>query len=236
MNMHQLPHLDIAQIAKVCHEANRAYCQTNGDFTHKSWEEISQDRRDGMIKGVIFRVNNPGASPQAAHEAWCESMKKDGWVYGPKKDNDAKIHPCLLPFDQLPTNQQLKDTLFGMIVNSFMAVAHTASAVNGAPGFELRDKGGDPNVSIKNPEPLTGDLQMLLKQLGFRPTPEGRSYVYNYCGRAIYVDTIGSPAEITLTVCREAEAIGERKKTNEIRQALDIPLGIISEAKPGEVV
>lgn len=231
----KLPHLDIAQIAKVCHEANRAYCQTNGDFTHDAWENLTQERRDGLMKGVIYRLNNPGASQADAHAAWCASMIADGWKFGPKKDNETKVHPCLVPFDQLPTYHQLKDTLFGMIVNSFLAIAHTSSAVNNAPGFALQDKGGDPNVAIKNPSPLSGDLQMMLAQLGFRQTPEGRSHVYNYCGRAIYVDSISSPAEITLTICKEAEAIGERKKTNEIRQALDIPLGIITEAKPGEV-
>ena len=233
--MHKLPHLDVAQIAKVAHEANRAYCQTNGDLTHKSWEEISQERRDGLIKGVLYRLNNPGASVEATHEAWRKQMTDDGWVFGAKKDNEAKTHPCLVPYEQLAVHHQLKDTLFGMIVNSFLAVANANIVANHAPGFELRDVGGDPNVAIKNPNPLTGDLQMLLAQLGFRPTPEGRSYVYNYCGRAIYVDSISSPAEITLTICQEAEAIGERKKTNEIRQALDIPLGVITEAKPGQV-
>jgi hypothetical protein len=233
--MHKLPHLDVAQIAKVCHEANRAYCQTNGDLTHGSWEEISQERRDGMIKGVIYRLNNPGASQEATHVAWCESKKAEGWKFGAKKNEEEKIHPCLVPYEQLPITQQLKDTLFGMIVNSFLAVANANVVANHAPGFALRDVGGDPNVAIKNPQPLSGDLQMMLSQLGFRLTPEGRSYVYSYCGRAIYVDSISSPAEITLTICQEAEAIGERKKTNEIRQALDIPLGIITEAKPGQV-
>lgn len=31
-----------AWIAKACHEANRAWCQANGDDTQKHWEDAEQ--------------------------------------------------------------------------------------------------------------------------------------------------------------------------------------------------
>ncbi len=43
---------------------------------------------------------------------------KDGWTHGEVKDADAKTHPCLVPFQQLPAHQQKKDKLFKAIVNA----------------------------------------------------------------------------------------------------------------------
>ncbi|XUM24954.1 RyR domain-containing protein [Bradyrhizobium oligotrophicum S58] len=39
-----------------------------------------------------------------------------GWVHGEVKDADAKTHPCIVPFDQLPRVQQAKDKLFRAVV------------------------------------------------------------------------------------------------------------------------
>ena len=41
-----------------------------------------------------------------------------GWQYGPLKDADLKEHPCIVPFDELPPEQQAKDHLFKAIVDA----------------------------------------------------------------------------------------------------------------------
>lgn len=43
------------------------------------------------------------------HDRWMAAKLRDGWRYGLKKDGHAKTHPCLLPFDQLPREEQDKD-------------------------------------------------------------------------------------------------------------------------------
>ena len=42
----------------------------------------------------------------------------DGWVFGFEKRPEATppTHPCLVPYDQLPREQQLKDALFQGVV------------------------------------------------------------------------------------------------------------------------
>jgi hypothetical protein len=40
----------------------------------------------------------------------------DGWKYGPVKYPEKKEHPCMVPFAELPKEQQLKDALFRHIV------------------------------------------------------------------------------------------------------------------------
>ena len=105
-------------IAKACHEANRVWCQANGDDTQKHWEDAEQWQKDSAIKGVEFRINNPSAGKDAQHNAWMADKINDGWVFGEVKDANAKTHPCIVPFDQLPEFQQKKDALFCAIVDS----------------------------------------------------------------------------------------------------------------------
>lgn len=106
----------IAGIAIVCHEANRAYCATIGDHSQLPWEEAPQWQRDSAIKGVEFCLENPDAPPSANHESWLAAKEAEGWAYGEVKDVDAKLHPCFVPYDELPPEQKAKDYLFKAIV------------------------------------------------------------------------------------------------------------------------
>lgn len=104
------------QIAAVCHEANRAYCQMNGDNSQRSWDDAEEWQRESAIRGVAFALANPTAPASSQHDAWLADKLKDGWVYGPTKDVSAKTHPCCVPYDELPEFQQRKDALFKAIV------------------------------------------------------------------------------------------------------------------------
>jgi hypothetical protein len=105
-------------IAKVCHEANRSWCESNGDYSQKEWDKAEQWQRESAIKGVEFRLNNPDAPESGQHDAWSKDKLEAGWVYGPLKDADKKTHPCLVPFHELPAFQQKKDKLFCAIVDA----------------------------------------------------------------------------------------------------------------------
>ena len=105
-------------IAKVCHQANKAWCESEGDFSQKDWREAEQWQRDTMINGVKFRLENPDVPASAMHENWMKEKLSQGWVYGVVKDVEKKTHPCLVPFDQLPEFQQKKDKLFSAIVDA----------------------------------------------------------------------------------------------------------------------
>lgn len=108
----------IVQIAKACHEANKVWCEANGDYSQKHWDGAEQWQRDSTIKGVEFRLANPDAGKDAQHNAWMEDKINDGWVYGEVKNAEEKTHPCLVPFGLLPEFQQKKDALFCAIVDA----------------------------------------------------------------------------------------------------------------------
>ena len=108
----------IIKIAQVCHEANRAWCQCLGDNSQPSWEEAPEWQRDSAEDGVKFHIDNPEAGHRGSHENWLRTKTGDGWVYGLKKDVTEKTHPCIVPFDELPGEQQMKDRIFHGIVHA----------------------------------------------------------------------------------------------------------------------
>lgn len=106
------PGLNIPQIARLCHEANREYCVVHDDHSQSSWEDSPLSIRQSAIAGVRFRYENPTATPQAQHDAWMAERIRDGWTLGEVKDPVKKTHPCLVPYSELPDYQRYKDELF----------------------------------------------------------------------------------------------------------------------------
>lgn len=102
-------------IARICHEANRAYCATLGDFSQPQWEDAPEWQQTSAINGVKAHFGE-GLTPEQSHESWLAEKVAAGWVYGPVKDADAKTHPCCVPYAELPEAQKRKDHLFGAIV------------------------------------------------------------------------------------------------------------------------
>ncbi len=105
-------------IAMVCHAANKAWCEAHEDYSQSPWEEAPLWQRESAVKGVEFRLANPEAPQSAQHEAWMADKVKDGWVYGEVKDAEAKTHPCIVAYEDLPELHKKKDALFQAIVDS----------------------------------------------------------------------------------------------------------------------
>lgn len=110
--------MEVNQIAKMCHQVNKLWCEENGDTSQKNWEEAEDWQRESAVKGVQFRIDNPEAGHDAQHNSWMKEKVDQGWVYGEVKDPEAKTHPCIVPFDQLPEFQQKKDSLFCAVVDA----------------------------------------------------------------------------------------------------------------------
>lgn len=106
----------IDDLAKICHDANRSYCQAIGDDSQLPWEDAPAWQKQSAVKGVEFVRDNPDAPPSANHDSWLEEKRAGGWKYGPAKDPDRKEHPCFVPYESLPPEQQAKDALFKAVV------------------------------------------------------------------------------------------------------------------------
>jgi len=129
--------LDLIEFAaKKTHEANRAYCASIGDDSQTAWEDAPDWQRASAIAGVTFMLESSAQdwTPAASHESWLAQKEADGWVYGETKDAEAKTHPCMVPYEQLPAEQRAKDELFGDTVAQ--AVADWTSA-------QMKEANGD---------------------------------------------------------------------------------------------
>jgi len=108
----------VEQIARVCHEANRAYCVATGDHSYRAWNQAPRWQKDSVINGVRFAIANPAATPLMSHVSWLQEKEANGWVYGEEKDPVAKTHPCMVPYHMLPPEQRMKDAIFLALVRT----------------------------------------------------------------------------------------------------------------------
>jgi len=110
--------MNIEQIAELCHEVNRAYCESVGDFSQLPWKDAPDWQKQSAINGVRFHLEND-VTPEDSHNNWMKDKIAEGWVYGEIKDPVKKTHPCLIPYRQLPRDQRVKDYLFKVICDYF---------------------------------------------------------------------------------------------------------------------
>ena len=109
--------MNITEIAEICHEVNRAYCQSIGDNSQPVWRDAPDWQKASAILGVTFHLQNPLAGPDSSHVEWMKVKAAEGWVYGPVKDPEKKEHPCMVSYEELPTEQKSKDYIFREIVH-----------------------------------------------------------------------------------------------------------------------
>ena len=43
------------------------------------------------------------------HDIWALGRMKEGWIHGPQRDDNAKTHPCLVPYADLPESEKEYD-------------------------------------------------------------------------------------------------------------------------------
>jgi len=106
------------KIARVMHEAVRAWQKENGQEPAPPWSRAPQWMKTASYDGVVWRVNNPNAKASAQHDQWLSQKKKEGWKFGRVKDGVKKTHPLMVPYAKLPEFERRKDALVGAVVDS----------------------------------------------------------------------------------------------------------------------
>lgn len=49
------------------------------------------------------------AIAENVHEVWSAGRIKEGWTYGPERDDKLKKHPCLIPYSELSDSEKQYD-------------------------------------------------------------------------------------------------------------------------------
>ena len=61
-----------------------------------------------------------------AHELWAKQRMKDGWTWGTKRDDTAKKHPCLVPYERLPESEKEYDRVVATgLLKSVLALGYS---------------------------------------------------------------------------------------------------------------
>lgn len=111
-------------IACVMHAAWVVNQQKIGQVVDTTLEEAFAILDDAITfySGEFARCNRDVArfmeeTPAKAHENWMKFKFADGWVYGKKKDKEAKTHPDLVAYKKLPPDEKGKDDV---ALNAFL--------------------------------------------------------------------------------------------------------------------
>lgn len=46
---------------------------------------------------------------ERTHDVWAAGRIREGWRYGPERDDSLKLHPCLIPYSELPESEKEYD-------------------------------------------------------------------------------------------------------------------------------
>lgn len=118
----------IEAAAEAAHEVNRAYCLALGDTSQVPWADAPDWQKESARKGACLHLFDHTLGAEVSHEAWLKEKAETGWKYGPVKDAEKKEHPCCVPFNELPREQQAKDYIFKAVVRASLALWTTAKA------------------------------------------------------------------------------------------------------------
>lgn len=103
------------ELTEAAKRLNALYCENYGG---SEWEDLSVFFRQSNISAVEYfpvlrKLHEQGRSYEELirleHIRWCRFYFLNNWRYGKERDNNARIHPCLIPFDQLSNEEQEKD-------------------------------------------------------------------------------------------------------------------------------
>ena len=100
----------------VYNGARLAAIAANAPVIPLPWAE-REDKFRAQFLDVITRQcsEQRSNSPEELHGSWMQAYYTMGWVYGDNYDPENKIHPDLVPYNQLGQLEKDKDAVFVML-------------------------------------------------------------------------------------------------------------------------
>ncbi len=92
------------------------------------WHEQSEERKQLILRAVDMVIQHPDATPEDSHAGWLEQQLADGWTHGEKADSEAKTHPNLVPWPELPVEMRIRDSLLHLVVNELKGLPDAPAA------------------------------------------------------------------------------------------------------------
>ena len=65
------------------------------------------DTTDVILSGKLLELVERLA--ENTHDVWAAERLRQGWTYGPERNDQTKQNPCLIPYDDLPEDEKIFD-------------------------------------------------------------------------------------------------------------------------------
>lgn len=76
-------------------------------MNNKKYIPLPIDTSDVQLSKEILELVEQLA--RNVHDIWAIGRIKEGWTYGPQRDDENKKHPCLVDYDELPESEKEYD-------------------------------------------------------------------------------------------------------------------------------
>lgn len=106
------------RIARVTHEAVRAWQTANGQKPAPAWARAPAWMKTSTLEAVYWNTGKDQPTPAARHRQWMQEKLQAGWKLGKRKDARLKTHPLMVPYSQLPEVERRKDALVSAVIAS----------------------------------------------------------------------------------------------------------------------
>lgn len=107
-------------IARTVHEALRGWAAAHGQHDIPAWDKAEPWMHAATRDSVRHALEHDAPNGRTQHTQWMDQKRRDGWRYGPVKDADAKTHPLMIPYDDLPDWERRKDQLINALVSALV--------------------------------------------------------------------------------------------------------------------
>lgn len=128
------PHSSLECLAKQVHAGYLTSVQYPNSPASKPWDSLQERYRESsrlQAQSFVFKLASLGYTPESAmasldavraeieskmedlseaeHNRWSAEKKLLGWTHGERRDDVAKLHPCLIAYAALPDAEKEKD-------------------------------------------------------------------------------------------------------------------------------
>lgn len=129
--------MQVVDLAEILHETLRELTNKLGYLDRLRWKYCPDFYKAGILRSIGEMLDDPDTTPEALHESWLQWMQRDGWQHGAILYVKRKIHPDLVPYDQLSIASKAKIGLVRDITRQIAPLLGGNAAQAGPAGMDL---------------------------------------------------------------------------------------------------
>lgn len=114
--------MQIEALATLLHGATSVFPRDDGSYP-RPWGELSDQDHESAILLVQTLLQERETvlglpSPEGLHLRWATEKQTQGWVYGKEFSEARKTHPCLVSWQSLSEESQIKDVIWWSLLTT----------------------------------------------------------------------------------------------------------------------